>query len=475
MVTESIAPLLTLDQISPSGTGERPILGTYASNMGNRTISARFAVADMNRISVVANGLDSPAGEEIAQRPLDLAHATKLAEFILKGLVQATLMRATSQDSVLTPVLSRLHGKLGEQPYCSMPPLIANLRDAGMNGKNLRAESLKDGDKGEVIAVRFWLRSDQLLYIIDGQHRRKAIEMVMEFLEGDVLQRRRYGKHNLYGNDGLEIPMDEFNAWNDVYQTARRDAMLVVEIHLGLSVSQERQLFHDTNNLGKRVAPSLALSFDSGNPINAFIKNDLEAKGVLAISDHDNTLSDWSDDQGSLNRKDVVAVNAFLFLHRTNIKSARQIDIDTKKALANKFWRAVAAIPRFGEKGARASTVAAQAVVLKALAKLMHEFSFRSPVNEVLRDRLLTGIGTIDFSHDNPMWNYYNLTESERQDTKTWPLRVFLPQDVSTLKRDIGRKDAAGRMRFSSKHNDIVPVLADMIRWTLGLPNRHAV
>jgi hypothetical protein len=28
-------------------------------------------------------------------------------------------------------------------------------------------------------------------------------------------------------------------------------------------------------------------------------------------------------------------------------------------------------------------------------------------------------------------------------------------------------------MRFGNKHNDIYPILADMIRWKLDLPNRH--
>jgi hypothetical protein len=39
--------------------------------------------------------------------------------------------------------------------------------------------------------------------------------------------------------------------------------------------------------------------------------------------------------------------------------------------------------------------------------------------------------------------------------------------------RDIGKRDAKGRMRFGSKHNDIYPILGDMIRWRLKLPNRH--
>jgi hypothetical protein len=28
-------------------------------------------------------------------------------------------------------------------------------------------------------------------------------------------------------------------------------------------------------------------------------------------------------------------------------------------------------------------------------------------------------------------------------------------------------------MRFGAKHNDIFPILADMIRWTTGLPSRR--
>jgi hypothetical protein len=29
-------------------------------------------------------------------------------------------------------------------------------------------------------------------------------------------------------------------------------------------------------------------------------------------------------------------------------------------------------------------------------------------------------------------------------------------------------------MRFGAKHNDIYPIVGDMIRWKLGLPSRHS-
>ena len=47
----------------------------------------------------------------------------------------------------------------------------------------------------------------------------------------------------------------------------------------------------------------------------------------------------------------------------------------------------------------------------------------------------------------------------------------YLP-DIETGNRDIGSFDGKW-MRFGSKHNDIFPIIGDMIRWKLGLPSRH--
>ena len=48
----------------------------------------------------------------------------------------------------------------------------------------------------------------------------------------------------------------------------------------------------------------------------------------------------------------------------------------------------------------------------------------------------------------------------------------YLP-DATSGNRDIGSIDSNGYMRFGNKHNDIYPIIADMIRWKLNLPNRH--
>jgi hypothetical protein len=86
-------------------------------------------------------------------------------------------------------------------------------------------------------------------------------------------------------------------------------------------------------------------------------------------------------------------------------------------------------------------------------------------------EALLNGIGALDFRHSNPMWRYYELDSEER--ARLVPgLTDYLPDDDGN--RDIGGTDEDDRMRFGAKHNDIYPILGDMIRWKLELPNRHA-
>ena len=72
------------------------------------------------------------------------------------------------------------------------------------------------------------------------------------------------------------------------------------------------------------------------------------------------------------------------------------------------------------------------------------------------------------------MWRYYQLTESERKQAGLDGLSHYLPSDDEGFNRDIGNYDAnAKTMRFGAKHNDIFPILGDMIRWKLEMPNRH--
>ena len=256
-----------------------------------------------------------------------------------------------------------------------------------------------------------------------------------------------------------------------IFDVARTYCTLLTEVHLGLNPEEERQLFHDLNRLGKKVDTNLALQFDNSNRVNLFIKEELMNKLGLPVTEAE--VKDWATDDGALARKDLVAVNALLFLNKTNISGATPAMVEGKTDLAYRFWTAVMAIPGFGEPKARETTVAAQPVVLKALAKLVYDFSFsnrRPPDGDKLTDELLSRLTDIDFSHDDPMWLYYSLSPEERAKHGLGGLAAYLPAEDGA-NRDLGDLQG-GFMRFGAKHNDIYPIIGDMIRWRLGLPTR---
>jgi hypothetical protein len=306
--------------------------------------------------------------------------------------------------------------------------------------------------------------------VIDGQHRREAMRMAFDFLES-VMRNNGYPKKgSLFDSGSLELKPGEAAAWQAAFESARSFSTISVEMHIGLTAEQERQLFHDLNNLGKKVDKNLALKFDNSNPINLFIKDVLVDELGVSILEKD--VKDWKDDDGGISLKDAVAVNAVLFLNKTNIGGATPTAVSEKLARAKQFWVSVHAIPSFGEAAAKEKTVAAQPVMLKALAKLAYDFGFsnRRPENgDELFETLLDSVSEIDFSHDNPVWRYYELGRSEKSAFKG--LDEYLPADDGA-NRDIGSYQN-GVMRFGAKHNDIYPILGDMIRWTLSLPSRH--
>ena len=240
---------------------------------------------------------------------------------------------------------------------------------------------------------------------------------------------------------------------------------------MDLTVEEQRQLFHDLNNLGKKVPSGISFDFDSSNPINNFIKEVLIEERVLGAPVSEKDVTDWAKHDGAMARKDIVAVCAILFLNKTNAKTATPLHVTHMEEVARRFWERISAIPNFGEPQAKLRTVAAQPVMLKALAKLAYDFARGRKANQDHLERLLEGIDEIDFSHENAMWDYYVLTPEERA-RKLPGLDAYLPDDDGN--RDIGSRDEAGRMRFGAKHNDIYPILGDMIRWRLDLPLRRA-
>lgn len=434
-------------------------------NLGSDTLTMKLPIGTFIDMSEVPNE-GAVAADDVAQRILDKAHAQKLAVYVLKGLV-ATSRNLRRFQKRGVEFHEAVLNRLGSQPYFSLQPIVVNIP---LSMEDLDPKVQKN-EVGDDLTVRVKLPVGTVMWVIDGQHRRWAMNLVLEFLRSVLTNRAYPKKGSLYpAAFSGPIPADELEVWRDAQMLALQHCTVSIEAHVGLDVEAQRQLFHDLNNLGKSVSSSMAFEFDNSNPINLFIKDILIEQGVLKAAVSEKDVIDWAEHDGSMARKDIVAVNSILFLNRTNPKGANPVQVERMEEVATRFWSEVSEIPGFGEKHAKLKTVAAQPVVLKALAKLVYDFAVGRQANAVQLEKLLSAIPALDFSHRNPMWRYYELSREERA-AKVPGLSDYLPNDDGN--RDIGGSDDEGRMRFGAKHNDIYPILGDMIRWSLKLPSRQ--
>lgn len=473
MVSDKSAEEITsLNAMLELGSDDEPINVLVGYNLGNLTWSSDISLGKFVEWSEIAN--DAERGD-IAQRKLDPAHAKSLAAFMLKGLVNAAIMKRKLQNKDVPDGFSDIQHKLGTKPYCALQPIVANIRAIDPDKPSIRADRAVTG-RGETVGFKVFMPRTYRWWVVDGQHRRFGAEMVLEWLR-DVTRSGKYpGRGGIVDLRG-EVTPDEMTVWLEALECARSFATVKIEFHLGLNIDQERQLFHDLNNLGKKINVSQATEFDQGNPINHFVRETIENElGILAT---DREMKDWNKDDGSLLKKDLAGINAIAFLNQTNVKNATPTIVEERAASIERLWRAIIALPYFGKPGAKLKTVAAQPVVLKALAKLTFDllFSNRRPEEgEALFNSVIERLVDVDFAHGNPMWQFYQMSEGERSKHGIANLAEYLPNrgvDTAESNRDIGGYQG-GVMRFGAKHNDIFPILTDMIRWKLQLPNRHA-
>lgn len=466
--------LSDLDSISSDGdVNETPVNVFIGHNLGRRVFSMSVPFRDFYNLSDVAN--DREAGP-VAQRALDVTHARNLAKYMLKGLVSAAQAKRKITQMPESQAFDEVLNSLGDQPYFSLQPIVCNIRDTTFGGsgeggmRGIRLET----STGETAAFKIFLAERHILWVVDGQHRRAAAAMVLDFLN----YVRNSGKYPakaplLHPDKGREISPDVMEVWNETYDATRSYSTLTIEVHLGLNVEQERQLFHDLNKLGKRVSSSMALEFDSSNPITQFVKSTLVSDGLVQVIDKEN--KDWANDNGEMPMKDVVAVTSLAFLNKSNAAGATPAIVEPRQAIIHRLWSQISEIEGFGEVKAKENTVAAQPVVLKALAKLTYDLNFsnRRPENgSELFEKLLDQIPNLDFSHKNPIWQFYELTDKEILEFGLFELRDWLPNLETSANRDLGSIQGEF-FRFGAKHNDIFPIVGDMIRFMIGLPSRH--
>lgn len=145
-------------------------------------------------------------------------------------------------------------------------PVTLSLRDVGGLAKTDRGLFLRPGSK---------------LSILDGQHRILALGYVNERMLREVrsLERKVANMKVKYRKnpDEKEIAEELEQLEGQLEQLERRrlelmESELAVQIYIGLSEEEEKQLFGDINSKVQLVSKELGHSFDSIDPLNVVIQ-----------------------------------------------------------------------------------------------------------------------------------------------------------------------------------------------------------
>ena len=478
--SEEIKTLADLNKkVDSTGRWYKALTG---ENLGRQTLKFSLSLKDFIDGSAVGNRANIEntqlySGEFHAQRSLDAGHATGLGRYTLMGLVRVVIK---DYGPNITQEMYKIRDELGDPAYVSLQPVVCSIRSCAPDGSDLLIRDVGESLKIQTGAYEVSIGQKQLMWVVDGQHRRAGFDKVLSFLK-TVTQTYKYPKGGLfkpsnYTNDLIDTRTHEF--WSRILEVALTRATISVECHLGLKEDEEQQLFYDLNSKGKKVTQSLAFQYDHTDPINKFISEELIEGKLLKFKPSDKDVSDWHTDDGSISRKDIQTVTCLLGLGKSNSKTATPALVEQRRAYLVKFWEMINKAESFGVEKAKSKTLLAQPVVLKALAKLGFDLAHghTNIRNEEGYRKLYESINnkTLEFSHSDEIWQSLFMDEATRESKFPGISNyIHIPQDTNL---DAGTYDPEnGWVRFGSRHNDIFPRLGDIIRFKLNLKPRPSV
>lgn len=434
-------------------------------NLGYPTMRTDMDIGTFIAQSEIGN---DPIKGEITQRPLDSHHAQRMALYVLKGVLQYAINERKLQGKPVPKHIEEVFAALGTQPYFAWSGVTVSLREAS---GNIEIEGERDERTGEFVIV---LSFNQIFWVIDGQHRREAWERVFVFLM-HIIKEGRYsrskGKGGFIPTEFLteeQLPEEVIQFWREALAYYRERMSVSMEIHTGLNFEQERQLFHDLNNLQKGVSTALAQKFDLGNPVNRFSReliDDLFPEHAIS----EGRKVDW-DDKPWMRLDSLNGINARLFLNENTITNATPPQVENRREDAWTFWRAVSNVPGIYE---RTESVAAQPALLKSIARVYYEIKWAYPEPAEVVQKFLHGLPEVDFSHTNPLWDIIHVSDEDLKKEHAELLEKYLPENWR--EKEVAERRNDGKIRFGNRHNESILVLPGIIRYLIGLPPSKVV
>jgi hypothetical protein len=399
-----------------------------SNNLGSVTLTTSIDVGTFLTQSLVAN--DAAAGH-VTQRPLNKPHAIGMAAFNLSALVDYTAKEWESKNGPVPQEVMEVFAHLSPKSYYAWAPLVCSVRS---DFSQVLADRLPTGE----YSVK--LRPDQLMWVVDGQHRRKGLEFTRDWLVM-ITTERKYPRLKDAFPVGLKNVGDSaLLFWRKALELFTGDFSITTEVHFGMTVDQERQLFYFLNDLSRSVPSAIAQAFDQDNPINLFtrqIVKDLIPEGLVSS---ESKQVNWEDAEW-LRLDSLNAINSRLFLNRVGVADdAKGSVIAPRLANATEFWAAVMSIPNVTD---RSKSLAAQPAMLKSIAKCYYDLKWargsgRKALPVDIAEKFLAALPSVDFSHTSLQFRGVTKSTGSVYPDGTW--------------------------RFAPTHNEIVPILASTLR-----------
>ena len=400
-----------------------------SNNLGAITLTTSIDVGTFLNQSKVGN--DAALGH-VTQRPLNEKHAAGMAAFNLSALINYTVKDYEAKYGTIPNEVIELFDHVSRKSYYSWAPLVCSVR---FHITEVLADRMATGE----YSVK--LRPDQLLWVVDGQHRRVGLEFTRKWLE-EISTTRKYPRVKDAFPPGMRQVGDEALAfWRMADEKFQSEFSITTEIHFGMTIDQERQLFYFLNDLGRAVPAAISQAFDQDNPINLFTQS---VVGELFPVDSVEMIKpqvNWEDEKW-IRLDSLNGINARLLLNHGSIDGAKASVVNPRLGEAREFWEVVTKIPGVFD---RKSSLAAQPAMLKAIAKCYYDLKWargsgRKALPADISTKFLSALPMVDFGHKNLMWQ------------------------TAGGNKNIGSLHADGTFRFSPSHNEIVPVLAAALR-----------
>jgi hypothetical protein len=365
----------------------------------------------------------------VTQRPLNKPHAIGMAAFNLSALINYTAKEVEAKGASVPDEVLEVFAHLSPKSYYAWAPLVCSVRT---DFSQVLASQLPTGE----YSVK--LRPDQILWVVDGQHRRKGLEYTRDWLVQMTTERKYPRLKDAFPVGMKNVGDDALLFWRKALEKFTAEFSVTSEIHFGMTINQEQQLFYFLNDLSRSVPSAIAQAFDKDNAINVFTRtlvNDLIADGMVS----EKGQVDW-DDKEWIRLDSLNTINARLLLNHGNIDNAKSSVVAPRLEDGTEFWKAVLSIPNVMD---RSKSVAAQPAMLKAIAKCYYDLKWargsgRKLLPLDIADKFLAALPSVDFSHGSLQFRGVTKATGSMYPDGTW--------------------------RFAPTHNEIVPILASTLR-----------